>query len=132
MLRAGSVPELWRCGHGFYHGNGPLVWRPENAHLFRCVGDLQRPLFITPMSTAKKPSYTCRQIHWILVPDRKKSCFTLHPRHDLMKQKISVRPVLLVLNLHEPRWYVQLLVPRRLRSVWRALRSGPRGEGEGL
>ena len=40
-------------------------------------GDVQRPLFITPISTAKKPSYTCRQIHWILVPDRKKSCCTV-------------------------------------------------------
>ena len=31
MLRAGSVPELWRCGaHGFYHGNGPLASRKRH------------------------------------------------------------------------------------------------------
>ena len=65
-----------------------LSWKrafgvPKTPIFFRCAGELQRPLFITPMSTAKKPSYTCRQIHWILVPDRKKSCFivfTLHQR----------------------------------------------------
>ena len=33
MLRAGSVPELWRCGaHVFIMETG--LWRPENAHFF--------------------------------------------------------------------------------------------------
>ena len=41
------------------------------------ASQLQRPLFITPTYTPKKSSYTCRQIHWNLVPDRGKSCFIM-------------------------------------------------------
>ena len=65
---------MWRAC--FYHGNGPLASRKRPRPIFsRCAGDLQRPLFITPLSTAKKPRYTPAYPmsadpleDWILVP----------------------------------------------------------------
>ena len=67
---------LGRCtsgAHGFHHGKLHLAFR-KRPFFSRCAGELQRPLFITPTYTPEKSSYTCRQIHWNLVPDRKKSC----------------------------------------------------------
>ena len=78
-----------------------LSWKrafgvPKTPIFFRCAGELQRPLFITPMSTAKKLSYTCRQIHWILVActRSKKIVFYCLPRLRLRPGCLSGKPAL--------------------------------------
>ena len=70
MLRAGSVPELWRCG-GMVFIMETGLWRPENAHFFPLRGRVTASAVYHPHVYGEKPSYTCRQIHWILVPVEK-------------------------------------------------------------
>ena len=48
------------------------LWRPENAHFFPLRGRVTESAGYYPLPTPKKSSYTCRQIHWNLVPTRKK------------------------------------------------------------
>eukprot|EP00964_Phaeocystis_antarctica_P150667 scaffold118137_cov36-Phaeocystis_antarctica.AAC.1 len=83
MLGAGSV-HLWRA----WFSSWKMAFGVPKTPIFsRCAGELQRPLFITPTYTPEKLSYTCRQIHWNLVPDRKNRVAA----HALLRGTLHVR-----------------------------------------
>ena len=75
MLGAGSV-HLARMV--FLMENG--LWRPENAIFPPLRGRVTASAVYHPACMPEKSSYTCRQIHWNLVPDRKKMCSRLRNR----------------------------------------------------
>ena len=66
--------------HGFHHGKWPLASRKR--HFFPLRGRVTASAVYHPTCMPEKSSYTCRQIHWNRVPDRKESC----SRHTLCRK----------------------------------------------